>query len=264
MGTAATPGPDQRVTAAFVALADTLVTGFDIIEFLQQTAERCVELLGVDAAGLLVTDQQNHLRLMATSSEQSRLLELFQLQNDQGPCLDAFTTGRVVHCADLTAPVAVQRWPLFAAEAARCGFAAVSALPMRLRDQVIGALNLFRTDPGSLPAPALELGQALADIATIGLLQQRALHQADILTGQLQTALSSRVLIEQAKGILAERHDWTMDHAFTALRDHARHHNHRLTELAHAIATRTLDTAELTELAQHGERSERKPGKPGQ
>ncbi|MGI5166709.1 GAF and ANTAR domain-containing protein [Spirillospora sp. CA-253888] len=253
MGTAATPGPDQRVTAAFVTLADTLVTGFDIIEFLQQMAECSVELLGVDAAGLLVTDQQNHLRLVATSSEQSRLLELFQLQNDQGPCLDAFTTGTPVHCADLTSSEAHARWPLFAPQAARCGFAAVSALPMRLREQVIGALNLFRTTPGELPAPTLELGQALADIATIGLLQQRALHQASIVNGQLQTALSSRVLIEQAKGTLAERHGWSMNQAFAALRDHARRRNLHLTDLAQAITDRTLDTAELAQLAQRGE-----------
>ncbi|MFI6515370.1 ANTAR domain-containing protein [Spirillospora sp. NPDC050679] len=258
MGTAPAPEPDQQVTAAFITLADTLVADFDIIEFLQQTVERSVELLGVDAAGLLMTDQWGHLRLMASSSQQSRLLELFQLQNDQGPCLHAYTTGTPVHCADLTAPEAHARWPLFAAQAARCGFAAVSALPMRLRDQVIGALNLFRAAPGDLPATSLGLGQALADIATIGLLQQRALHQAQLLTEQLQTALVSRVLIEQAKGVLAERHGWSMDQAFAALRDHARRRRHHLTDLARAITTRTLSAAEMAELAQY-----RPPPEPG-
>ncbi|MFC9973882.1 GAF and ANTAR domain-containing protein [Spirillospora sp. NPDC127200] len=239
MGTAPVPEPDQQVTAAFVALADTLVTGFDIIEFLQQMAELSVDLLGVDAAGILVTDQHGSLRVMAASSEQTRLLELFQLQNDQGPCLEAFTTGRPVHCANLTVPTARQRWPLFAPRAHQGGFAAVSALPMRLRDQVIGALNLFRTTPGELTAPTLQVGQAMADIATIGLLQERAIRQSQILTEQLQGALTSRVLIEQAKGILAERHDWSLDQAYTALRAHARDHNQRLTDLARAVINRT-------------------------
>ncbi|GAA2629606.1 GAF and ANTAR domain-containing protein [Actinomadura fulvescens] len=247
MGSTRVQVPDQRVTAAFVALADTLVTGFDLIEFLQQTSERCVELLGVDAAGLLVTDQRGSLRMMASSSEQSRLLELFELQNDQGPCPEAFATGQAVHAADLTAPLARQRWPLFTEQAARCGFAAVSALPMRLRDQVIGALNLFRTDTGELHPATVRLGQAMADVATIGLLQERTIRHGQILTEQLQTALTSRILIEQAKGVLAERHSWNMDKAFTALRDHARSHNQPLTDLARAVVTRSPEAGPLGE-----------------
>ncbi|MGK5556964.1 GAF and ANTAR domain-containing protein [Actinomadura kijaniata] len=264
MGSVPVQGPDQRVTEAFVALADTLVTGFDIIEFLQQTADRCVELLGVDAVGLLVTDQHGSLRLMASSSEQSRLLELFQLQSDQGPCLEAFSTGRVVHDADLTASAALGRWPLFVPQARQCGFAAVSALPMRLRDQVIGALNLFRAQPGELPDPVVRLGQALADVATIGLLQERAIRHSQVLTEQLQTALSSRVVIEQAKGVLAERHEWSMDQAFTALRAYARSRNQRLTELALAITTRGMDTAELARSAESAGLTARGPQPPRQ
>ncbi|MBW8480814.1 GAF and ANTAR domain-containing protein [Actinomadura parmotrematis] len=237
------------MAAAFIALADTLVTDFDVIEFLQQMAERSVDLLGIDAAGLLVTDQNGRLRLVATSNDQTRMLELFQLQNRQGPCLDAFTTGRAVHCADLGDPAEAAAWPLFAARAGDSGFAAVSALPMRLRDQVIGALNLFRNDSGPLAEDTVRLGQAMADIATIGLLQERTIRHGQVLTDQLQTALTSRVVIEQAKGVLAERHGWTMDQAFTALRGHARDNGRPLTALAQTVVSRGLGEAESAALA---------------
>ncbi|GAA2157791.1 GAF and ANTAR domain-containing protein [Actinomadura napierensis] len=239
----ALPRP-QRVAQAFVALADTLVTGFDVIEFLQQLAEQCVELLQVDTTGIMVTDQRGHLRLMAASSEQTRLLELFQLQNEQGPCLDCFHSGRPVHCADLSGPEAA-RWPRFASRARNSGFAAVTGLPMRLRAEVIGAINLFRAEPGSLSDQHLALGQAIADIATIGLLQERAIRQGEVLNEQLQTALNSRVVIEQAKGVLAERHDCSMDEAFALLRRYARAHDRLLTDLAHAVVSRSVDADEL-------------------
>ncbi|MGI5170783.1 GAF and ANTAR domain-containing protein [Spirillospora sp. CA-253888] len=244
MGSDPAQGPEHQMAAAFVTLADTLVSGFDIIEFLQQMAERSVELLDVDAAGLLVTDQRGQLRLMAASSEQVRLLELFQLQSEQGPCLDTFVGGRPVHCADLAGAAARTWWPLFADQARECGFSAVSALPMRLRDQVIGALNLFRTAPGPLPDRSLHIGQAMADIATIGLLQERTIRQGQVLTDQLQGALTSRVLIEQAKGVLAGRHGWTVDRAFTVLRAHARGHNQRLTDLARAVVDGSPEAGE--------------------
>ncbi|GAA2615058.1 GAF and ANTAR domain-containing protein [Actinomadura fulvescens] len=243
------PAAPQEVARAFVALADTLVSGFDVIDFLQHLSERCVELLEVDAAGILVTDQRGHLRFMAASSEQTRLLELFQLQDEQGPCLDCFHDGAAVHCADLGHQDAVRRWPRFAPEARHSGFAAVSALPMRLRTEVIGAMNLFRARPGAMASEQVELGQAMADIATIGLLQERAIRQNQILSEQLQGALNSRVVIEQAKGVLAERHDCSMQQAFTALRGHARDHNLRLTDLARALVSRSLDPAELDLLA---------------
>ncbi|HZN77635.1 MAG TPA: GAF and ANTAR domain-containing protein [Micromonosporaceae bacterium] len=217
-------------------LADTLVDDFDVIEFLHVLAERCVELLGVSAAGLLLTDQQGALQLVAASSERTRLLELFQLQTDQGPCVDCFRTGEPVSVTDLPA---AGRWPRFSAAAAEVGFAAVHALPMRLRDEVIGALNLFDTEPVELNSGTLRIGQALADVATIGLLQQRAIHRRDVLTEQLQTALSSRILIEQAKGVLAERHHLDLDTAFTLLRSGARSRSRRLSDLAQAIVDGT-------------------------
>ena len=225
-----------QLADVFVELADTLVDDFDVIEFLHVLAERCVELLGVSAAGLLITDQQGALQLVAASSERTRLLELFQLQTDQGPCVDCFRTGEPVSVTDLPA---AGRWPRFSAAAAEVGFAAVHALPMRLRDEVIGALNLFDTEPVELNSGTLRIGQALADVATIGLLQQRAIHRRDVLTEQLQTALSSRILIEQAKGVLAERHHLDLDTAFTLLRSGARSRSRRLSDLAQAIVDGT-------------------------
>jgi transcriptional regulator with GAF, ATPase, and Fis domain len=216
----------------FVELADTLVADFDLIDFLHTMTERCVELLDVSAAGLLLTDGQGTLRVVAASSERTRLLELFQLQTNEGPCLDCFRTGAPVSVADLPS---ASRWPRFTAAAAEVGFAAVHALPMRLRTDVIGALNLFGTNPGGLDEGRLRIGQALADIATIGLLQQRAIHRRDVLTEQLQTALNSRVLIEQAKGLLAERLQVGVAEAFAVLRNAARARNRRLADLALGI-----------------------------
>jgi GAF domain-containing protein len=225
-----------RLADVFVELADTLVDDFDVIDFLHVLAGRCVELLGISAAGLLLTDQSGALQVVAASSERTRLLELFQLQTDQGPCVDCFRTGQSVSVADLSS---AGRWPRFTAAAAEVGFAAVHALPMRLRDEIIGALNLFDVDPGPLEESELRIGQALADVATIGLLQQRAIHRRDTLTEQLQTALNSRVLIEQAKGVLAERHQLDLDQAFAMLREGARSRNRRLSELAAGVVAGT-------------------------
>jgi transcriptional regulator with GAF, ATPase, and Fis domain len=216
----------------FIEMADTLVDDFDLLDFLHTLTERCVQLLDVDAAGLLLTDGQGTLQVVAASSERTRLLELFQLQTDEGPCLDCFHTATSVSVADLPA---AGRWPRFTAAAGEVGFAAVHALPMRLRAEVIGALNLFGTAPGALDDEKQRVGQALADIATVGLLQQRAIHRRDVITEQLQTALNSRVLIEQAKGLLAERLHVSVSDAFAILRSSARGRNQRLSELAQAV-----------------------------
>jgi GAF domain-containing protein len=221
-----------QLADVFVEMADTLVDDFDVIDFLHVLTERCVQLLGVSAAGLLLTDQRDTLQVVAASSERTRLLELFQLQTDQGPCVDCFRTGQPVSVADLPS---AGRWPAFTTAAAEVGFAAVHAVPMRLRTEVIGALNLFDTAPGPMDAGKLRIGQALADAATIGLLQQRAIHRRDILTEQLETALHSRVLIEQAKGVLAERLHLDVAEAFILLRGNARSRNRRLSDLAQAV-----------------------------
>ncbi|MFD3924732.1 GAF and ANTAR domain-containing protein [Streptomyces sp. NPDC058614] len=223
----------QLLAKTFVELADNLVADFDLIDFLRLLTDRCVGLLGASAAGVLLADRDGELRVVAASDEQVRLLELFQLQNDEGPCLDCFRTGAPVTVADLGA--ATTRWPRFAVQARRRGFGAVQALPMRLRDEVVGALNLFRATPGPFDPAATPLAQALADVATISLLQQRSALRSTVLNEQLQTALNSRVLIEQAKGKLAERQGIDMERAFSELRGYARAHNRRLSDVARAF-----------------------------
>jgi transcriptional regulator with GAF, ATPase, and Fis domain len=227
----------RLLSETFVELADTMVTGFDVIDFLHLLTGRTVQLLNVSAAGLLLADPHGELRVVAASSEAARLLELFQLQSDQGPCLDCFRSGQPVTAADLSTQAG--RWPRFAAAARDAGFTAVQALPMRLREQVIGALNLFRAAPGPFDPAAVRIGQALADVATISLLHERSMRHSDTLNEQLQTALNSRVIIEQAKGKLAERLGLDMDQAFNLLRESARTQNRRLSDLAQAFVSGT-------------------------
>src|ERR1700733_6544586 len=221
----------QLLSETFVELTDTMVADFDVIDFLHLLTDRSARLLDVSAVGLLLADPRGELRVVAASSEAARLLELLQLEGDQGPCLDCFRPGLPVTSADLSAD---DRWPQFAVAARLAGFAAVQALPMRLRDQVVGALNLFRDAPDDV-----RVGQALADVATIGLLHERSMRRRDALNEQLQSALNSRVVIEQAKGKLAERLGVDMSEAFIVLRDHARSHNRRLSEVARAFVEGT-------------------------
>ncbi|MGO8886772.1 MAG: GAF and ANTAR domain-containing protein [Streptosporangiaceae bacterium] len=226
---------DERLAQTLVELADTLVAGFDLMEFLATLTERCVELLEVDAAGLLLADSSGMLRLVAASTEQARVAELFQIQNDEGPCLDCYRTGQVVTITDIRTEQATARWPRFAAAAVQMGFTGVHAIPMRLRDQILGTLNLFQSAPDGLNEAVARAARALVDVATIGMLQERAVHEQELVAGQLQVALNSRIMIEQAKGILAERLHVTPDQAFLALRQYARDHNHPLTRLADEV-----------------------------
>jgi transcriptional regulator with GAF, ATPase, and Fis domain len=234
----------QLLSRTFVELTDTMVAGFDMIDFLHVLTGRSVELLDVSAAGLLLADPRGELRVVAASSEAARLLELFQLQSDQGPCLDCFRSGQPVTVTDLRAQAG--RWPRFSAAARDAGFTAVQALPMRLREQVIGALNLFRAAPGPFDPAGISIGQALADVATISLLQERGLRHSETLNEQLQAALESRVIIEQAKGKLAERLGVDTDQAFSLLRDFARSRNLRLSDLARAFVDGTQTLTSLT------------------
>ena len=236
-----TASVDERLAQTFVELADTLVAGFDLMEFLHTLAERCVELLGVDAAGLLLADGRGALRLVAASTEQARVAELFQIQNDEGPCVDCFHSGQVISISDISAAGMAKRWPRFAPAAYQMGFAGVHAIPMRLRDQVIGTLNLFRREPDGLDQPVARAARALVDVATIGILQERAVRQQELVAEQLQAALHSRVMIEQAKGVLAERNHVTPDQAFLILRRYARNHNRPLTALAADVTHGTAD-----------------------
>src|SRR4029077_18300007 len=226
----------ELLSDTFVELADTMVADFDVIDFLHLLTDRSVALLAASAAGVMLADPRGELRVAAASSEQAGLLELFQLQNDEGPCLECSRTGRAVTATDLASPD--RPWPRFAAAATRAGFATVEALPMRLRDQVIGALTLFRAEPGPLDPADVRIGQALADVATIGLLHERSVRRRETVAEQLQGALNSRVIIEQAKGKLAERLSIDMDRAFTMLRDYARNSNQRLTNVARDFVKR--------------------------
>ena len=234
---------EQALSEAFVKAADTLVDDFDVIDFLHTLAERCVELLAVDAAGLMLADHRGTLHASAASSESARLLELFELQTDAGPCVDCYRSAAPVVNADLGANA--ERWPRFAEAARANGFVSVHALPLRLRETVIGALNLFCASPEPLGEDDIRVGQALADVATIGILAQRGLEQADLIATQLQNALNSRITIEQAKGVLAERHKLTVDEAFAVLRRHARDNNLRMSDLARDVANGVALTAAL-------------------
>lgn len=235
---------EQRLARVFVELADTLVADFDVIDFLHLLTERCAELLEVDAVGILLTDQRDRLQLIAASTERVQELEAFQLQSEQGPCLDCFAAGAPVDCADLGAEP--QRWPRFAEAAAQAGFVAVHALPMRLREQVIGALNLFSATAGGIDEDSTTLARAFADVATIGILSERAAHDQHLLSIQLQSALNTRIVIEQAKGLLAERRNLSIDEAFQQLRGYARSNNRRLADVALAVIDDRDDVADLT------------------
>ncbi len=228
---------------ALVELADTLVADFDVVELLTRLADRCVEILDVGAAGLMLAGPDGELRVMASSSEAMRVLELFELQAEEGPCLDAYRTGKAVTAYDLAADGG--SWPRFSAEALAAGFGAVQALPMRLRGTVIGALNLFHVAVGEMRASDVQSAQALADIATIAILQHRASLEAQVLNQQLQHALNSRIVIEQAKGMVAERSGLNMQMAFSALRGYARKHNLRLVAVAEAVIDGSLASSAL-------------------
>ena len=225
----------ERVAEMFVEFADTLVEEFDLVEFLQTVTSRASELVGSAAAGLLLADPQGELQFMAASDERTEMLELFQVQSHEGPCQDCFREAMPVVNADLRE--ATQRWPNFAPRAVAAGFRSVHAFPMRLRQDVIGALNLFGTDVGRMEPGDVRMVQALADVATIGLLHERAVRRGEVLTEQLQGALNSRVVIEQAKGAIAQMRSCSVDEAFTLLRDFCRRHNLRLSVVAQAVVS---------------------------
>jgi transcriptional regulator with GAF, ATPase, and Fis domain len=239
---------EQQLARTFVELADTLVSDFDVVEFMATLAARTVQLLGMAAAGVLLDDRYGQLRPIAASDENVRLLELLELQHDEGPCVEAFRQGTPVQA---TAAQALVRWPRFAAAATGMGYRVVCALPLRLRAQTVGALNLFGVGDDLLDQPALVVGQALADVATIGLLQERSMRESRLLAEQLQAALDSRVTLEQAKGVLAEQTGLSIDQAFEVLRAFARDRNLRLVEVARRVVSGELSGNGGLDGAQH-------------
>jgi len=245
------PGPGTRssgmardtvLARAFVRLADTLASDFDVVDFLQGLSADSVAIIGAEAAGVMLADLHGGLRLIASSDERMRLLELFELQGAQGPCLDAFSSGEAVQA---NAADSRSRWPVFAPRATEAGFQMMCAVPLRIRSDVIGALNLFRYTDTPFTATEIDLAQAMAEVAAIGLTQERALRERSLLAGQLQAALNSRVVIEQAKGMIAEYLNMTMDEAFVLLRAYARDHNRKISELASDITSRKIARSAL-------------------
>ncbi len=232
------PNRELAVIETFLELADSLVADFDIIDSLTVLATRCVEILDTAATGILLADTEGHLRVIATSSEQARLLELFQLQNDEGPCMEAFASGDCVIHDDLG--TATERWPRFAPYARSAGYESVYAIPLRLRGNIIGALNLFRAHPGQLGDGDIALAQALADLATITILQAAATTEARQRESQLRYALNSRIIIEQAKGMVAENASIDMSSAFEQIRAQARNTNTKLADVAARIVSGEL------------------------
>lgn len=234
----------ENLAATFVELADTLVADFDPIEFMHLLANRCVSTLGVDAAGILLVDHHGELQVVGASSDRARLLELFELQHRQGPCMECYLTSEPVTVTGFGEPP--QRWPEFSEVALAAGFGAVHALPMRLREQTVGALNLFTVAEGALSETRVRVARAMADVATIGLLQAQIISHRELLAGQLQNALQSRVLIEQAKGVLAERLQIDMSEAFRTLRQCSRSHRLHLSKVAEDVIAGAIDMIELT------------------
>ena len=233
----------QVLTATtFVEIVDTLVDDFDVIDVLTQLTSRSVDLLQVAAAGILLADSNGQLRVIGASTEQVGLLELFQIQNDEGPCLDSYRTGTVVADASLDADSV---WPRFAKESVRSGFPSVCAVPLRLKSRTLGCLNMFMSEPVALSDAEVSLAQALADVSSIAIVQDQATREAAMREGHLQHALTSRISIEQAKGMIAERAGVDMDDAFKRLRTFARSSNRLLTEVAESVVAGTIGIESL-------------------
>jgi GAF domain-containing protein len=229
---------EKRLTTTFVTLADTLVTGYDVVDLLQTLVDTCAEVLDASAAGLMLAGADGELAVVASTSEESRLVEMMQVGSGTGPCVECFETGQPVSVPDVES--IGDKWPGFHDEAVGQGFRSVHAVPLRLRGTVIGTLNLFRSQVGRFSADDLAVAQGLADVATIGILQERAIAESDVARRQLQHALDSRVLIEQAKGVIAHTHGVDMDGAFRTLRSHARNNNLNLRDVAEGVVTRSI------------------------
>ena len=240
-------GREAEVSRAFVQLANSIVDGVDVVDLLGTLTAECALLLDIASAGLLLADRRATLHVVAASSEATRSLELFQLQREQGPCLDCFASGTAVRVPDLSA--AADRWPAFASAAGAAGFASVHALPLRLRDNVLGALGLFGSTAGALGDDDLALAQALAHVASVALVSERATSDRAVVAEQLQSALTSRVLVEQAKGLLAQLGGLEMAQAFAALRRYSRDHNEHLSGVARRVVSRDLPARQVLDHA---------------
>jgi GAF domain-containing protein len=233
----------SQLADVFVEVADTLVDEFDVVEFLHNLALHTADVTGTAAVGLMLSDHAGALQFMASSTADAKVLDLFQLQHAEGPCVDCHRTGEPTLVDDLAGAGA--RWPVFTPLALSTGIRAVHAFPLRLREHTIGALNTFSPEPRALDFDTIRVVQALADVATIAIMQERALARAETLTEQLQFALNSRIVIEQAKGAISRALGVSVDDAFEVLRDHARRHRLKMTDLAHDVVTNSETMASL-------------------
>jgi GAF domain-containing protein len=229
---------ERDIIRAFVDLSNELVDGYDMVELLVRLTASCAELLDISSAGLLLAAPPGVLHLIAASSERTHDLEVFQLQRKEGPCLDCYKSGEAVIVPDLADEGL--RWPQFTPAARTFGFASVHAVPMRLRDTVLGTLGLFGTSPGRLDADDLDLAQALVHVASVAIVNEKAAADREVINSQLQHALNSRVVLEQAKGVLASVGKLSMDDAFAVLRRYARDHREKLSDVANRIVSREL------------------------
>ncbi|NEN06618.1 GAF and ANTAR domain-containing protein [Diaminobutyricibacter tongyongensis] len=228
---------EARLMATFVTLADTLVAGYDVVDLLHTLVEECVEILGIEAAGIVLSDPAGALHPIASSDGWSERVEVAQVDAGEGPCVESFRTGAVVVVDDIDA----YRPSRFREAAIAAGFRSVLAVPLRLRTSTIGAMNLFGRSAGALQGEDAAVARALADVATIGILQERAIRDGRVLSDQLEHALGSRVLIEQAKGVVSQTRQVPVDEAFAILRSYARQHNERLRDVAERVVERRLN-----------------------
>ena len=235
---------ESKLSAAFVKLADTLVTEFDVVDLLHWLVEQCTDILDTQAGGLMLADPTGQLQLVASTSEEAELVEIFQLAAGEGPCLDCFRTGTPVTVGNIEADGG--SWPTFSAEALKFGFRSIHATPLRLRGQIIGTMNLFSHHVGALVSEDIAVAQALADVATIGILQERHIRSANVVAEQLQRALDSRILIEQAKGVLTATMNTTMNDAFAIMRTYARDRNLPLRQVADDVIAGRIDVRKRT------------------
>ncbi len=229
---------ETRITTAFVTVADTLTTDFDVVDLLHTLVEECTQILGIEAGGLMLADAEGHLQLMTSTSESADLVEIMQIGASAGPCIDCFTTGIAVSVPNIQESGG--RWPVFQKAALQQGFHSAHATPMKLRGQIIGTMNLFGTHRGEVDTRDAALAQALADVATIGILQERLIREGHLIAEQLHIALDSRIIIEQAKGVIAHSLSLEMPDAFDVLRTYARNNNLTIRSVAEQVSNRTL------------------------
>jgi GAF domain-containing protein len=230
---------EARLLQTFATLADTLVDDYDVVDLLQSLVDACRDLLNTTAAGILLADGDGELELVVSTSEASRLVEVMQLSAHDGPCIECYQTGTAVSVPSISD--SVDEWPAFARSALEQGFASAAAIPLRLRESTIGTLNLLHSEEGPAAEADIVAARAFADVATIGILHERSLRESEVLSEQLQIALSSRVVIEQAKGVVSFTNGVPVDEAFELIRAYARRHQLPLRDVAARLVRRELE-----------------------